>query len=116
MGLIAKLFPKRSPAACTATGKTKPSKSQYRGVQINVDRTRCCTAVRAIEGQRFLSHEVPALPVDCCDALQCQCSYGLFNDRRTDTRRTSDLIFDVASELHPENQRNSHSTGRRNGD
>lgn len=113
MGLIAKLFPKRSSTGAAATTN---SNSQYRGVQINVDRSNCCAAVRLIDGKRFLSDEVPALPVDHCDVARCQCTYGLFNDRRSDARRTSDVIFDVASQLHPQDQRDAQSAGRRDND
>lgn len=113
MGLLAKLFPARPP---TKAAKSEQAKAKYRGVQISVDPMSCCNAVRNFEGQRFLSHEIPALPVEQCDADRCQCTYGLFNDRRTDVRRTGDLIYDVASDLHLDNHRSMDSAGRRSSD
>ena len=116
MGLFDTLFGKRSGRDKKAPAGEAPSRSQYRGVQIEVDVDNCCRAVKAIAGRRFLSSEVPALPVDLCDAANCNCKYALFNDRRTDTRRASDLVYDVASDLYPDNHRNDGVPGRRQDD
>lgn len=117
MGLIDKLFGKRTPATSSpAPRKDAPTSSEFRGVEVIIDDSSCCTAVKALQGMRFLSDEVPALPVDQCNAATCQCSYKLFNDRRSDTRRTGDLIFDVASQIHPDDHRTETESGRRSDD
>ncbi|MDH3531411.1 MAG: hypothetical protein OEO82_00700 [Gammaproteobacteria bacterium] len=90
--------------------------SKYRGVQVNPNQEICCAAVRAMVGKRFLSHEVPALPLDDCDADDCRCSYELFSDRRTDYRRKAGVVSDVAGQILSNDQRSSKTRGRRRED
>lgn len=116
MGVFDKLFGRQAPATSTPSASNAASGSEYRGVEVVIDDDHCCTAVKILKGRRFLSDEVPALPVDQCDLATCKCSYKLFNDRRNDVRRTGDLIHDVASEIYTDNNRNDDSTGRRSDD
>ncbi len=41
-----------------------------------------CTAVKALEGTRFLAWEAPSIPVSGCGTDQCQCRYIYHADRR----------------------------------
>ncbi|MDJ0709584.1 MAG: hypothetical protein QNJ14_04295 [Woeseiaceae bacterium] len=104
MGILAKLTG-RVAARKPRAGNTRPT-SLYRGVQIITGEAGCCRAAGILTGQRFLSDEIPRLPLDACDAPDCQCSYKLFDDRRTGERRLSDFGYDIVSELRiDENQR-----------
>lgn len=116
MGLFDKLFGRQATATSPSSASKTPSGSEYRGVEVVVDGDSCCAAVKMLIGRRFLSDEVPALPVDLCDVATCKCSYKLFSDRRNDVRRTGDLIHDVASEIHADNNRAGNSAGRRSDD
>ncbi len=109
MGLLASLAGIRT----STTRKRINGKSRYRGVQVNGIRADCCAAVQAVAGQRFLSDEVPMLPLGGCDASDCQCTYELFDDRRTDFRRASDETFDIASQLCEQDNRSSAASRRR---
>lgn len=99
----------------TETEKTLPT-SRFRGVEIVADPETCCGAVSRLSGKRMLSHEVPKLPLDECTAVECRCTYQLFDDRRTDVRRTADEIYDIASVLYEDDQRDLSQTGRRKSD
>lgn len=99
-----------------ATNKRAKEKSRYRGVEVIANGKDCCEAVREISGKRFLSEEVPKLPLIGCDATECRCSYELFEDRRTDLRRASDATCDIASQFHRSDHRSGRSSGRRSED
>lgn len=47
-----------------------------------------CGAARTLQGQRFLSHQAPALPLVGCDIARCGCSFAKLSDRREDERRS----------------------------
>ena len=98
----------------TTASERSASNSKYRGVQINGVGNHCCEAVHAIAGKRFLSMEVPKLPLSGCTASDCRCIFELFDDRRTDIRRASDVAFDLATELWQQDGRSS--PGRRHDD
>ncbi|MBL4798020.1 MAG: hypothetical protein JKY50_11445 [Oleispira sp.] len=49
---------------------------------------KCCEAVKALHGKRFLSAEAPILPIQGCDQAHCECDYVHHDDRRSDNRRT----------------------------
>ena len=92
------------------------SASSYRGVQVNRTRVGCCDAVRAIAGKRFLSHEIPMLPLADCDATACGCSYQLFEDRRTGMRRDSPVSSGASHQYRTWDDRKKASQGRRRDD
>ena len=98
------------------TNKRTFEKSRYRGVQVNGDRASCCSAAQGVAGKRFLSHEVPTLPLAGCDVDDCQCTYQLFDDRRTQTRRIPKEGMDLPTQLCLLDNRNSTSSGRRSAD
>ena len=116
MGLFSKLIGKRSSAKKPAKKQSDASNSRYRAVQVNAHAKDCCDAVQALAGRRFLSDEVPKLPLEDCDAAECRCTYRLYDDRRADVRRSSDLTYDIASQLHADNNRNDSIPGRRKND
>ena len=115
MGLFSKLGGRSAPQATTSINQPQKKKSSYNGIQINVNSEECCQAARKLEGQRFLANEVPMLPLDGCDAAECRCAYERFDDRRTDARRLSDVGYDMASQLHDQENR-INTSGRRDDD
>ncbi|MDH3616722.1 MAG: hypothetical protein OEQ90_09645 [Gammaproteobacteria bacterium] len=90
--------------------------NKYRGVEVISNQNECCEAAKAIAGQRFLTDQLPMLPLSDCDVAECACTYKRFEDRRTDPRRASDLSFDMASQFRDDNHRDSTSRGRRSDD
>jgi hypothetical protein len=50
----------------------------------------CCKLVRMHLGTRWLSADAPRLPVPGCDAMNCDCRYRHFADRRTNVQRKQD--------------------------
>lgn len=105
MGLLAKIMGNETeyePRPCNS----QPV-SLYRGVQIVAGDAGCCRVARILESQRFLTDEIPKLPLEQCDLAECCCTYKLFDDRRTDERRLSDFSYDALSEMRTvDNQRN----------
>jgi len=116
MGFVANLMGKKSAAAKKTAPKRVNHKSKYRGVQVNPRAKDCCDVVRAAVGSRYLSNSVPTLPLEGCDAADCQCTYELFDDRRTDFRRAADVMFGIASQLWRRDKRSPASAGRRSED
>ena len=92
------------------------TKGEYSGVQVKSNPDTCCQAARDIAGQRFLTRNAPMLPLDGCDAPECQCTYKRFDDRRTEYRRLSDVGFDMASQMHEDDHRENPTSGRRADD
>jgi hypothetical protein len=90
--------------------------SRYRCVEILPGSLDCCMAARGILGQRFLNNQIPSLPLDACDAPDCQCSYEHLPDRRTHSRRVSDAVGQSTSAFFESQERPRISTGRRQGD
>lgn len=115
MGFFSRLTRKKS-AHDSAGESLAELKSRFRGVQLNPNSDNCCAAILATEGQRFLSHEVPMLPLSDCDSNDCRCTYQLYNDRRTGLRRTADVAFDFVSQFRLRERRGIKATGRRGDD
>ena len=114
MGFLAKLAGRAN--AVKQPTINKATASAYRSVQVITDPGSCCRAAESIAGNRFLAHEVPRLPLEGCDRASCNCSYKLFDDRRTEPRRASDIGYDIASELRTAENRRTDPGGRRYGD
>jgi hypothetical protein len=49
-----------------------------------------CAAAQACKGKRFLSTEAPRVPLEGCDARECECRYRHYEDRRGPPRRRDD--------------------------
>lgn len=68
------------------TAKKKPGGSKaspYQAASITSNDSACaCDAVKAIEGNRFLSRDIPVLPLQDCTSPNCTCSYTRYHDRR----------------------------------
>ncbi len=79
-----------------STGAGAVVRSNYRGVEVHPGTLGCCGAVREIRGKRFLSDEVPSLPLQGCDAEDCGCTYELFADRRRSSTINRESVEDVA--------------------
>lgn len=116
MGFIEKLINKKTVPSKKAEPGRADHKSKYRGVQVSPRGQDCCQVVLATMESRYLSSEVPKLPLDGCDAINCQCTYELFDDRRTDYRRAADVVLDIVSQMCRSDNRDADSAGRRNED
>jgi len=116
MGFFSKLNGKPAVVSKTTSSQHETAANDYRGVEVISSQSECCEAAKAIAGQRFLSDELPMLPLRDCDVAECQCTYKRFEDRRSDIRRASDLSYDMASQLRDDDQRVSTSRGRRSDD
>lgn len=79
------LVARRGRQRADAPRRTKPA-GRFGAVEIRM-RRGACDGARALEGQRFLVKDAPALPLKDCTAAQCSCSFGKLSDRRTDGRR-----------------------------
>jgi hypothetical protein len=97
-------------------GSGDGNNSRYRCVEVRPETPDCCQAARGIAGNRFLSDEVPALPLEGCDAAECQCSYKLLEDRRSGRRRRSDATDYYAVPCFESQYGQRSSPGRRHDD
>ncbi len=76
-----------APAELRPTRTTAPSPARsFSGVTIEAG-LHPCEAVRALDGQRFLSDAAPALPLPGCDSKRCGCRYRHHADRRDSENR-----------------------------
>jgi len=76
-----------------------------------------CDAVQAMAGERFLSHEAPALPLKNCDQARCECIYRHFSDRRAQgDRRSGWDTFGAFSTTLSQGDRRNEGSDRRDGD
>ena len=86
--------------------------NQFRAVSVVPNSRNCCEAVQAIVGIRFLSKDVPMLPLAECDRFdQCACKYAHWDDRRQDDRRGADS--GIANKFFYKNENRSSRRGRR---
>ena len=70
-----------------AVGKRPGPPNRYQAVSI-VSASKCCAAVKALTGQRFLACSAPSLPLaNCSLSDQCRCSFQKYEDRRDDNSR-----------------------------
>jgi len=116
MGLLARLAGISNSSKKSAESTLEIAKPCYRGVRVVAESDACCRAVKSIAAERFLLDETPMLPLKECDAAVCSCTYERFDDRRDGFRRTSDITFDMAGQLHEQENRKSNSPGRRSQD
>ena len=74
-----------------------------------------CAAAKACKGKRFLSAEVPLLPLAGCTSVRCECKYRHFDDRRSAPRRREEVIGVSASAGRADSERRKKG-GRRTTD
>lgn len=116
MGFWARITGKATPVKESAKAEQSVTVHEYRGVSVIATEDDCCQAVRGIAGKRFLADEAPRLPLNDCDAAVCRCKYKRFDDRREDSRRSSDIGFDSTIHWYSEEQRSIKARGRRSDD
>jgi len=68
----------------------------FHGVSIHSGSDCACTAVNTVSGVRYLSADAPMLPLDRCNTPgSCRCTYKHYQDRRSGSRRDSDIGLPV---------------------
>jgi hypothetical protein len=91
----------------------KPS-SKWHAITIVLQESSCAAATLC-RSKRFLSTQIPSLPMRDCDrAANCPCKYKHHEDRRAGRRRTDDVHRDLRSEFLDRNRRATR--GRRTVD
>jgi hypothetical protein len=122
MGIFSRfLSPKRaaSSAGSSAYQQTNQARARqeqrFAGIEIVPARLKCCKAVQALSGQRFLVGKAPLLPLRDCDQPECKCIYRRLEDRRTDARRDADMGIGTLR-IHYPGSRRADSPGRRSTD
>ncbi len=69
----------------------RPIPRSYPGVAIRPHPT-ACDAAWAQKGKRYLTNEVPVLPLKGCDRTTCQCEYAEYSDRRDGKARRATYV------------------------
>jgi hypothetical protein len=83
----------------------KKMSSKWHAVSIVVQGASCAAATLC-RNKRFLSTQIPQLPLrDCDKAGGCPCKYKHYEDRRAGVRRTDDVHRDLRSEFLESNRR-----------
>jgi ABC-type nickel/cobalt efflux system permease component RcnA len=78
----------------------------------------CCIAAHNLTKKRYLSDEAPMLPLENCQARDCQCRYQHFDDRR-DEEESRRNDFGLSKDLFGQDgqaNRREQSAGRRTSD
>lgn len=66
--------------------RTARAAERFAAVEIR-RRNGACAAARALDGQRFLANQSPALPLAGCTRTRCDCAFAKRSDRRGEDRR-----------------------------
>jgi hypothetical protein len=94
------------------TARAARAAEQFASVEIR-RRSGACSAARALEGQRFLANQAPALPLAGCTKTRCDCTFAKRSDRRTDERRWGHEALTAMMFLKAERRKRG---GRRDAD
>ena len=107
----------RSKAALKAASQAA-AKPDFRAAEVIPGNDGACLAARELAGKRFLTRQVPIIPLRDCNYPNCHCTYRRHRDRRLMKRRASDCGGEVTSaRLRPsDDQRSSSRPGRRASD
>jgi hypothetical protein len=110
------MFVRDEPVTADKSAKPVAKKitQAFHAVSIQPGRL-CCHEARALQGQRFLSREAPALPLKNCSCANCTCLYQHHDDRRAGLRRARDIGVTIDGWIEVE-QRAETSRGRRKTD
>lgn len=92
------LFPARETKPAKRTG-VRGSEFHAVSIQPCAD---ACSAVKALKGKRFLSHNPPFLPLADCDQSLCNCRYQHHADRRSADDRRQGLGTSYQFSMNPE--------------
>lgn len=76
----------RDPAT---RGPSSPEARKFAAAAIVPGSDACCSAVREIAWKRFLTNQVPMIPLRDCDLAKCSCTYRRYPDRRQENRRAA---------------------------
>lgn len=82
---------RQNPAKSVTSGQSDPladGSGRYHAVSIRFGANPCNKA-RQLHGQRYLSAAAPRLPMDGCDAANCDCRFVHHADRRAGDDRRS---------------------------
>jgi len=91
---------------------TQLRKPAFRCVEIKTD-GRACEHVQSLKNKRILVEFAPLIPLNNCDATECNCRYVRYNDRRSGIdRRLADehnkQVIAYGDKRHnPDRRRNS---------
>ncbi len=80
-------YPKYPEKKAGAPAQQRPN--AWRAVSV-VATEKCCQAAKECVGKRYLTAEVPRLPLQGCTQTHCECKYRHYNDRRVKPRRSSE--------------------------
>lgn len=101
--------------ALQAAKETK-EKNKFHGVSISYDWETVCDAAKELDGKRYLSNEVPQLPLPGCTAETCKCTYFHHDDRRSKgrgRRLASNIDWRIIADSDEDRR---HAPGRRSTD
>ena len=106
--------PVKQAAKTTSPGKKS---SEFHAVAI-ICNDSACDAAKALLGKRFLSDDVPRLPLDDCTSLACECQFRHYADRRHATNRRSQFSADISgvTGVHKQNERKRNKDRRSDPD
>jgi len=102
-------------AADKPTSQPGKKNNPFRAVSIRSGLTPC-TAAQKLSGRRYFLNDAPALPLEGCDAANCECRFVRHADRREDYDRRTPLQrnFALIAERMASNRREQE--GRRDAD
>lgn len=107
---------KQNKSAASTVAKPKPV-PRYDAVEVVPAAYGACPAVLAIAGKRYLSRDLPKLPLPDCDKAHCECGYRRHRDRRAGSRRSGGLQgAKLEIEQEQEDRRIPGRRGRRRTD
>lgn len=102
-----------SPARAVPTGtRTARTAERFAAVAI-CPGSGACEAAHALDEQRFLAHQAPALPLVGCTKTRCGCSFTKLSDRRAESRRWGLVALSAAMFTKTERRKRA---GRRDAD
>jgi hypothetical protein len=88
IAVLAAGFYWRSRLKRSVPAPSRPMRAAERFAAVEIRRgSVACQAARALDGQRFLANQSPALPLAGCTKKRCNCHFAKLSDRRTDDRR-----------------------------
>ena len=95
-----------------AKSEARPRAQRFSAVEIRNLGVPCAAAL-ALDGQRFLAHQSPQLPLVGCTNTHCDCTFAKLTDRRSEERRWGHN--GLSATLFAKDERRERS-GRRDAD